>query len=307
VNVGNAASNTATSGTSVTMVVNESFSPTATSTMVCRPLYVHPTINYSAVTPGAGNYEALAISVVETALPTGTNYLIRAMAGSGGTTDKFLVTNAGVMVLIAATAPSATQGAVWTDSTQQALATDQGATSANSLKQMLEGVIFTSTANAVSNTKNTTVSLIGTGVGTLTLPANFLVPGKTYRIKLSGFATTTVTSPATLAFQTTLGGTNIATAAAVAPSTAVTNVFWEAEAVVTCRTASSTGTVIGEGKFVIYNAQTTVNQWGLVAVSQTTVTINTTTSLAIDFTVTQSNATGAQTLTCTNASVEVLN
>ena len=69
--------------------------PTATSTLVYQPVFINPTVNYSAGTPGAGHYEALAIEAVETALPTGANYLIRASAGAAGTTDKFWVDNGG--------------------------------------------------------------------------------------------------------------------------------------------------------------------------------------------------------------------
>jgi hypothetical protein len=61
--------------------------------LVTIPFKIGPVINYSNATPGAGSYEALKIAVTETALPTGTNYLIRASAGAAGTTDKFNVTN----------------------------------------------------------------------------------------------------------------------------------------------------------------------------------------------------------------------
>lgn len=87
---------TATSGTHVALKITETAVPTSTSTMAFYPLYIAPTINYSNATPGAGSYEALKIAVMETALPTGTNYLIRASAGAAGTTDKFSVRNTGL-------------------------------------------------------------------------------------------------------------------------------------------------------------------------------------------------------------------
>ena len=88
-----------TSGNNINLNILNNFAPTSTSTAVAIPLRVAPIINYSAGTPGAGSYEALKISVTETALPTGTNYLIRASAGSAGTTDLFTVTNTANMVL----------------------------------------------------------------------------------------------------------------------------------------------------------------------------------------------------------------
>jgi hypothetical protein len=71
------------------------FAP-ASGTPTNYGLVVNPTINWGG-TPGAGSYEALNIKVVETALPTGTNYLIRALAGSAGTTEKFSVDNTGTI------------------------------------------------------------------------------------------------------------------------------------------------------------------------------------------------------------------
>ena len=91
------ATQTATSGTYIVAQTTGTFNPSSTSTMVGVAGYINPTINYSAGTPGAGSYEALKIAAVETALPTGTNYLIRASAGATGFTDKFLVRNNGAI------------------------------------------------------------------------------------------------------------------------------------------------------------------------------------------------------------------
>ena len=60
---------------------------------------IAPTINWGG-TPGAGSYEALKIAVIETALPTGTNYLIRATAGVAGTSSVFSVSNGGAVTTI---------------------------------------------------------------------------------------------------------------------------------------------------------------------------------------------------------------
>jgi hypothetical protein len=92
---GNNSSNTATSGTSITHRIRENFAPTASSSMVSVPLSIEPTINYSNGTPGAGSYEAIHIAVTETALPTGTNYMVRAFGGAAGATAVWSVTNGG--------------------------------------------------------------------------------------------------------------------------------------------------------------------------------------------------------------------
>lgn len=95
---------TATSGTVVAATLAPTLNPSSTSTMVGIGLKIAPTINYSAGTPGAGNWEALKIAATETANPSGTNYLIRASAGAAGTTDKFTVSNAGAVVVAAGSA-----------------------------------------------------------------------------------------------------------------------------------------------------------------------------------------------------------
>ena len=97
---GGYASGTALTGTHTDVLIAPSSAMNgANNTGVYRVLAVTPTINYSNATPGAGSYEALKIAVTETALPTGTNYLIRASAGAAGATDKFAVNNAGAVLV----------------------------------------------------------------------------------------------------------------------------------------------------------------------------------------------------------------
>lgn len=105
------AGRTATSGTAAGLQLTQSWVPTAASTMLAQGMSINPTINYAG--GGAGSYEALNIAVIETALPTGTNYMIRAGGGAAGTTDRFYVKagNAGVGTQVAAnqaTAPTCT-------------------------------------------------------------------------------------------------------------------------------------------------------------------------------------------------------
>ncbi len=112
---------TATSGTVTVNSLSGTANPSSTSTLVYQTLKIAPTINFSAGTPGAGSYEALKIAVVETALPTGTNYLIRASAGAAGTTDKFLVKNDGTITTTGSIQPSSNGvGGLGTNSLQWA-------------------------------------------------------------------------------------------------------------------------------------------------------------------------------------------
>ncbi len=96
--IGNGGAINPLSGTAGDLRIGSNYSPASTSTMVAYPLYINPTINYSAGTPGAGSYEALKIAVTETALPTGQSYLARWSAGASGTTDIWRMTNKGVQI-----------------------------------------------------------------------------------------------------------------------------------------------------------------------------------------------------------------
>jgi hypothetical protein len=95
--INNSGNNNSTSGNARSLLVKASYNPVSTSTMVAYGVDINPTINYSNVTPGSGHYEALRIGVIETALPTGQNYLLRLQAGSAGTTDKYAIDNTGIV------------------------------------------------------------------------------------------------------------------------------------------------------------------------------------------------------------------
>jgi hypothetical protein len=111
--IGNLVNNTSPSGTSIDLRIRENFAPTATSTMVAIPLSIEPTINYSNATPGAGSYEAIHIGVTETALPTGTSYLLRALGGVAAATAIWSVTNTGNETLAGTLTSSRTTDLGW--------------------------------------------------------------------------------------------------------------------------------------------------------------------------------------------------
>ena len=116
-NIGSASATTATSGNHYDVHIQAGASTASTSTLNYMPLRITGTVNYANATPGSGHYEMVSIAAVETALPTGTNYLIRAAAGVAGTTDKFTVTNAGVVDAIGGYKANGTAGVTVTTCT----------------------------------------------------------------------------------------------------------------------------------------------------------------------------------------------
>lgn len=159
--------------------------------------------------------------------------------------------------------------------------------------------LFVQTAN---KTLTDTGSLFTTGVGTLTLPANYLKAGKTLRFWLRGYHTMDVTPP-NITVALTLGGVTVCTTGSFSDA-ANTNQYWELIGDITCRTTGVLGTVWGQGKFNMEEGGGTADTRGLTATAAATV--NTTISLAIDATVTYSVADAGSPIICTNAVVSVI-
>lgn len=163
--------------------------------------------------------------------------------------------------------------------------------------------IFTPTASKTIASSVAETSLFGTGLGSLTIPANFLIVGRSLRVKLFGYFGTTGTP--TLNIKALLGGSTVCSTGAIATSGTISNRYWEAEIVLTCRTIGVSGTVIGQGLFTYDNSTQAGKAVGLVATATTTV--NTTGTLALDVTATWGASSASNTITCTNATVEVIN
>lgn len=207
------------------------------------------------------------------------------------------------MRMIAGVAPtSPVEGDMWADSTQK---TVYGFIAG--IKQSRSGAIFSQTADqSVTNTVTET-TMIGAGVGTLTLPANFFTIGKTIRIKLSGVYSTVAVTGDTVTVKVKYGSTVIATKATSSLLTGATNLSWWGEIVITCRTTGATGTVQPSGS-VRYQASAA----GVLAEDElnngaATVTIDTTASSALNVTVTHSAANASNTIKSLTATVEILN
>jgi len=167
-------------------------------------------------------------------------------------------------------------------------------------------VMFTQTADKTVANTTTETTLIGTGVGTLTLPANSLIAGRTVRIKMSGIYSTVAVTGGTVTVKVKYGSTVIATIATTALLTGATNDYWEGEVVLTCRTTGATGTVMTSGR-VGYQITGNAVIWDELNNAGATTTIDTTAATALDVTVTWSAANASNTVTSLVGSLEVLN
>lgn len=196
---------------------------------------------------------------------------------------------------------TSTDGAVWNDSTRKALTTYL-----NVIQQSLVGCIFTQTADKTVTNTTTETSILGTGVGTKTLPANFFVAGKTIRLRVGGVYSTPIGAPS-LIIKVKYGSTIIAQVTTTALLASASNLEFDGEVLITCRTTGSSGTVMVHGD-VEYSTGVT----GTIAVDSlnhagATTTINTTTSNALDVTVQWDTASSTRIAKSTVCTIEVVN
>lgn len=200
-----------------------------------------------------------------------------------------------------ANAALSTDGAIWNDSTQKAAGVFE-----SGIKQMLTGCIFTQTADKTIANTTTETSMVGTGVGGLTLPANFFVAGKTIRISMSGVYSTVAVTGDTVTIKIKYGSTVLASKATTALVTGGTNLAWFAEALITCRSVGSSGTVQVSGgvRYQIAGSAIVENELNNGAAKTT---LNTTTSNLLDVTVTHSAANASNTVKSLVGTFEIIN
>lgn len=166
------------------------------------------------------------------------------------------------------------------------------------------GLIFASTATATVANTTTEGSLIGGGVGVQTLPANTLTVGKSVRLQARGLlSTAAVPGNLTIAFK--LGSTTVVTTGAFAVTGALTDLLWELDVLLTCRTVGGTGTVFAQGMFR-YLTAALGNLQGSELVATGTTTIDTTASQLVDSTADWATADASNSIRGTNCTIELL-
>lgn len=192
----------------------------------------------------------------------------------------------------------AVEGDYWNDFTQGCLIGH-----INGLKQYDARVSFVQTADKAITNTNAETTMFGTGIGTLTFPANFFSAGKTLKITLRGKHTMDATPP-TITFRVKLGGVTFASVAYTDLND--TDQYFELDFLLTCRTTGAGGTGIGQGYILmseVSGGPPNIDFEQLVMTA--TAAMNTTGALALDVTAQPSVADAGSALTITNAIVEV--
>jgi hypothetical protein len=163
--------------------------------------------------------------------------------------------------------------------------------------------IFTQTNTIpVANTATST-TLLGTLIGSSTLPANFFAVGKTIKIFVSGTYNQDAGSEV-CALKLTIGGVAVGTIT-FTHSGGLTTVYYDAEFTLTCRTIGASGTLqfLGIGR-LNHTGSSLLN---FFQVSSTSASINTTGTLAIDLQADWVTANAANSITASIVTATYLN
>jgi hypothetical protein len=168
---------------------------------------------------------------------------------------------------------------------------------------------FRQTADVTVANTTTETTLFGAGVGSTTLSAGFLVPGKRVRVRVGGGYGTFTSG--TITFKVKLGSTAVATTT-LTPGASLAGRGWWIEVVLTCRASGVSGSVVASGASNLFSSSNTATQRELQTVNGTTsvsspVTVDTTAALALDVTVTWSVANAANIMTSIDGAIESLN
>lgn len=135
-----------------------------------------------------------------------------------------------------------------------------------------------SVANTVTET-----TILGSGVGSKTIPANYFIPGRNIRGILRGTFSDDTITPGTVRVRVKLGSTTILDTAAQTPASAVTDDYIEIAFDITCRLTGASGTVWGQGYADLSDGLVTTHHL-FQMVNSAPVVIDTTASQVLDVT-----------------------
>lgn len=156
--------------------------------------------------------------------------------------------------------------------------------------QVLGGV-FSQTANKTVANTVTPTSIIGTGIGSLTIPANIAAVGNCINLRLQGYMDTN--NSTTITFEYLYGATSMHTQV-VSLAAIPANSQWTMDVMFTVRTIGLTGTVVINGQFR-YDDSGVLK--GSPIVKTTTSTIDTTIANLVDVKATWGTAQPDNTIT----------
>lgn len=256
-------------------------------------------------TDSATNY-TVTFQALDQIVPVGTAALNQVLVGTGanGFGSSSNLTFDGTALYANAKAnfgavgnASPAAGDFWYDSTRKTFLMD-----VNGLPLVNTGVMYVQTASVTLANSTTETSLIGAGLGTLTLPANWATVGKTIRVRSHGYISDTATPSTTLKIK--LGSVTLITSTGTLPS-GLSNAGVLFEFDLTFRSVGATGAVIGQGTSRITSGAF-VSSLARALVMAAPATVDTTVPNTLDVTYQWGTASASNTITITNMTLEVI-
>lgn len=211
---------------------------------------------------------------------------------------KLSILDEGQLNMVATPAPTNViqDGDLWNDSDRQTLVNRQKSTYLN-----IPSVLYTEIDDQIVTNTTTETTLIGTGIGSMTLGADFLTAGKTINAVLHGYYAHAAVTPGTIRLRGYVGSTVVLDTGTVNLSGAITtNRTFAFQSVMTCRTTGASGSVISQGELKEQGSSAFV-------LNTSPTTIDTTISQTLDFTIEFSLASTDNKVATTNIIIEVLN
>jgi hypothetical protein len=194
------------------------------------------------------------------------------------------------------------EGDYWNDSTQKA-----SMHFVDGIQQARVGCIFTQYEVVTVVSTNAETTLVGAGIGTATLPANFFTVGKTVRITAAGYYSTDMTLAQTLTMRIRFGGiagTIVLSTAAIPTIVTMANRGWRMLAEVYCNVTGALGKLVAQGTF--FRSTSTVAADVCDMVKAINIPFNTTASSVMVVSAQWNGNNVADTISCSDLMIEVL-
>lgn len=176
---------------------------------------------------------------------------------------------------------------------------------ANTLGAM---VLFTQSVEKTVANNAAETTLLGTLVGSNTIPANWWTVGRTLRFTAWGHMATVGTASQTMRLRAYMGATSMASTQVIGFNTAEVAFTWKFESTITCKSTGSSGEVYIQGVWMIQDSPTGgVSNALWTHMTQTSVlSLDTTVSKDFDLTADWNSAVAGDTITCKIATLEAL-
>lgn len=146
-------------------------------------------------------------------------------------------------------------------------------------------IAFRQTATKTVTNTVTETTLVGTGIGSMTIPANYVKTGSSLRLSMRGLYSDALL-PGNMVVKVKLGSTVIATGTITNLLGSASNLSWYASINVSFRTVGSSGTVICDGSLNYSTGPLASKNSVDLNNAGSTTTVNTTTAQLLDVTIT---------------------